>query len=67
MVSRSMLITLVVTGAVLAAATWTAARFIAPATSCPTAPNATQSRQTRDFFKASPAPMTGGQEMRPRW
>jgi len=21
----------------------------------------------RDFFKSSPAPMTGGQEMRPRW
>jgi hypothetical protein len=72
MVSRSVILAVVVSAAGSGVLTGVASWFVMRPIACldqsqASSSDQTSRRQAEDFFKSTAPPMTGGQQMRPRW
>ena len=72
MVNRTLLFAAVIACLISAAIAGAISWQIASSRTCiagnaPTQPTASTDKQQSDFFKSTAPPLTGGQEMRPRW
>lgn len=68
MVSRPVVIAVVLSAACSSMVTGTVGWLIMRSTTCTESTSDQEHRkQVQDFFKSTAPPMTGGQQMRPRW